>query len=178
MRSARTSLHMATDYRKWDALDAEEPDDQPSHAAKEAVSVPDVDAARERALKAKAEGKAPSALDDIFTLKGDSSYAELREKMKNLPDAAKRQFLESMQSPGMMESLTQKVDALRAADPKNAGKMMVGMRVRLQGLKAKPELNGLAGKVMDFVEEKGRCAVLIDGRTDKILLKPENLDRA
>ena len=55
----------------------------------------------------------------------------------------------------------------------------IGTRVELHGLKAKPQLNGQCGIVVDYVASSGRCTVVLDesaGETKtKKSLKPENL---
>eukprot|EP00930_Biecheleria_cincta_P055182 TRINITY_DN41531_c0_g1_i1.p1 TRINITY_DN41531_c0_g1~~TRINITY_DN41531_c0_g1_i1.p1 ORF type:complete len:532 (+),score=75.44 TRINITY_DN41531_c0_g1_i1:58-1653(+) len=48
-------------------------------------------------------------------------------------------------------------------------------KVSIQGLSAKPELNGRQCKLIAFDESKGRWQVEIDGQRDPILVKPENL---
>ena len=47
--------------------------------------------------------------------------------------------------------------------------------VRIHGLQARPELNGLIGRVVNFEKTKGRYAVEIPGHENKILLKLANL---
>ena len=159
-------------YNKWDhIIDDEDEGNSPES------SVADATAGWNWAESAKSTGQSASPVDDLLTLKGDSSLAELKAKMMNLPADAKHKFMEQISSPGVLEQLTQKVDALRQGDPVAAGKLLVGMRVTLTGLSAKPELNGRSGRVVEFVEAKGRCAVQLDGMKDKLLLKPQNLDR-
>ena len=55
----------------------------------------------------------------------------------------------------------------------------IGARVELHGLKAKPQLNGQCGIVVDYVASSGRCTVVLDesgGETKtKKNLKPDNL---
>ena len=55
----------------------------------------------------------------------------------------------------------------------------IGTRVELHGLKAKPQLNGQCGIVVDYVACSGRCTIVLDesgGETEtKKNLKPENL---
>lgn len=169
-------------YSKWDKIDCDDDDDSKrSNSGRPSVipMVDDAESAEQRALKAKAEGKAPNPLDDLFTLRGESGAEELLAKMRNLPPEAKTRFLEQMEQPGMLQKLSQQAEALkRGVAPAEAGKLMIGMRVKLTGLKAQPGLNGKQGKVIDFVEDKGRCAVLLDGQDKPKLLKSENLERA
>ena len=55
----------------------------------------------------------------------------------------------------------------------------IGARVELHGLKAKPELNGQRGVVVnDFSADSGRCQVKLEGSIDgrrSLMLKPGNL---
>ena len=55
----------------------------------------------------------------------------------------------------------------------------IGARVELHGLKAKPQLNGQCGIVVDYVASSGRCTVVLDesGSETKTKknLKPDNL---
>ena len=55
----------------------------------------------------------------------------------------------------------------------------IGTRVEVHGLKAKPQLNGQCGIVVDYVACSGRCTIVLDesgGETEtKKNLKPENL---
>ena len=51
-----------------------------------------------------------------------------------------------------------------------------GSTVRLHGLNARPELNGLVGQLGDFHEAKGRYAVRLLERNEAILLRPVNLE--
>jgi len=48
-------------------------------------------------------------------------------------------------------------------------------KVQLHGLKAKPELNGTAGTLVQFHKEKGRWQVRMEDGETQHLLKPENL---
>jgi len=51
-----------------------------------------------------------------------------------------------------------------------------GKRVRLQGLLAAPELNGVVGRLRAFYEDRGRWAVALPGSAAPRLLKPSNLE--
>ena len=54
----------------------------------------------------------------------------------------------------------------------------IGARVELHGLKAKPQLNGQSGVVVDYMELSGRCTVALedDGAEIKMNIKLENLE--
>lgn len=67
-----------------------------------------------------------------------------------------------------------KVAAPAASADADAGLVLrKGADVKLTGLVARPELNGVVGKVVDYLADKGRFAVLVGG--ERMLLKPTNL---
>ena len=55
------------------------------------------------------------------------------------------------------------------------GGSLVGRRVRIAGLKGRPELNGRSGVAAYFDAAKGRYAVTVEGEAEAVLLKPANL---
>jgi hypothetical protein len=57
------------------------------------------------------------------------------------------------------------------------GGLYKGVKVKLQGLKAKPELNGCIGTVQNFVQSSQRYSVTIDGDKGTFDLKFQNLAR-
>ena len=63
--------------------------------------------------------------------------------------------------------------------PPSASPIPIGTRVKLHGLKAKPQLNGQYGIVVGYVLSSGRCTVVLEdarGETKtKMSIKPENL---
>ena len=63
--------------------------------------------------------------------------------------------------------------------PPSASPIPIGTRVKLHGLKAKPQLNGQYGIVVGYVASSGRCTVVLEGargeRETKMSIKPENL---
>ena len=53
---------------------------------------------------------------------------------------------------------------------------LLGKRVTLVGLQARPELNGRAGRVFSWHEDKGRAGIMLDdGEEGTLAIKPENL---
>ena len=58
-----------------------------------------------------------------------------------------------------------------APTPKN----LSGRRVRIDGLKGRPELNGQCGVAGRFDAAKGRYEVAVEGEAEAVLLKPANL---
>ena len=50
-----------------------------------------------------------------------------------------------------------------------------GSRVRIDGLKGRPELNGRCGVAGRFDAAKGRYEVAVEGEAEAVLLKPANL---
>ena len=80
-------------------------------------------------------------------------------------------------TPGLTPQQTAKKEP---TPPKTDLQTMVGARVTLQDLKAKPELNGTKCLVVQVNKKKGRLAVRLDGHDASeapMLLKPENLVR-
>ena len=63
-----------------------------------------------------------------------------------------------------------------AAQQQAAANALVNKQVNICGLKARPELNGLVGYVLNATAN-GRCtvAVKVDGELEQIALKPANL---
>ena len=62
----------------------------------------------------------------------------------------------------------------QAAAAAEIKELMPDMKVRIVGLKAKQELNGLTGTLISFDEHKGRWATMMqDGK--KLEVKPDNL---
>ena len=61
-----------------------------------------------------------------------------------------------------------------AADPTETS-TLVGRRVRLDGLKARPELNGLLGTVKAIHAGTGRHQVAVDGHKANLLIGAANL---
>ena len=63
--------------------------------------------------------------------------------------------------------------------PPSASPVPIGTRVELHGLKAKPQLNGQYGIVVDYVASSGRCTVALEGARGetetKMSINPENL---
>ena len=63
--------------------------------------------------------------------------------------------------------------------PPSASPVLIGTRVELHGLKAKPQLNGQYGIVVGYVASSGRCTVALEGARGetetKMSIKPENL---
>lgn len=55
---------------------------------------------------------------------------------------------------------------------------LLGRRVRISGLQSRPELNGTHGKALEFVEDKGRYVVRLEGRGESVRLKPDSLEVA
>ena len=47
-----------------------------------------------------------------------------------------------------------------------------GTRVRIDGLKSKPELNGEHATIESFVSETGRCNIKLDSTDQMLALKP------
>ena len=52
---------------------------------------------------------------------------------------------------------------------------LLGRRVVINGLVAKPELNGRAGTAVSFDDDKGRYLVELDDTSSSLMIKPCNL---
>ena len=50
-----------------------------------------------------------------------------------------------------------------------------GRRVRIAGLKGRPDLNGRSGVAAHFNAAKGRYSVTVEGEVEAVLLKPASL---
>lgn len=75
-----------------------------------------------------------------------------------------------------MQAEREKDRAQLREDRSNA--LAIGRWVRIEGLQAKPELNGLTGEVIDKEPSRGRVGVLVHlrgGATKECALKPQNL---
>lgn len=85
--------------------------------------------------------------------------------------------------PSFREKLAATVESAQAAGsiirrlPKASSAPLLGKRVVLSGLKAKPELNGAFGSALAFDEVKGRYQVALDSGVS-VLLKGTNLAEA
>ena len=66
--------------------------------------------------------------------------------------------------------------AMADADPEEFNSLL-GARVVLHGLTARPELNGRNGRVMSWHEAHGRAGVRLDGEQRSIAIKPANLSQ-
>lgn len=67
--------------------------------------------------------------------------------------------------------------SIHRANANDAEAFSAGTRVKLKGLSAKPELNGCGATVVEWVEDKERFAVELDGSLQKMLLRAANLER-
>ena len=173
---------MATNYGKFDKIGKDEEGER-------APAAPD---------KSGSE-----AVQELLTLGKDASMADLMAKMKALPASAKQHFLDKL-GPDVMEAATkwnQQSPASRAPAaavmpptkepgpasakaakqavpeprPSETSAKLVGCSVTIAGLTARPELNGKHGVCASFHTAKGRYAVKIDGFSEPMLLKPDNL---
>lgn len=175
---------MATSYSKWDHIGGD--DENASSSTPKVVSKVDNPVeAKKRAEAAKAAGRAPNPLDDLFTLGKDASVAELMAKMKALPTSAKQQLLDKLGPDVMSKVASMKQQQSQPTEPPKARveernndekmRALIGSRLVVDGLKSKPELNGRRALATQWHAVKGRYAVRIDGLDEPLLLKPENL---
>ena len=68
------------------------------------------------------------------------------------------------------------LDRLKASASPSSDQL-VGARVKLAGLQAKPEMNGATGLVTAFNEATGRYAVELDAGGPPVTLKGANMER-
>ena len=66
-------------------------------------------------------------------------------------------------------------DAFSDDDTVHRALCLFGRLVRIEGLLAKPELNGSEGRCMVYDRQRGRLGVLIDGLPKPLAVKPANL---
>ena len=111
------------------------------------------------------DAKADASLQDI----NGNTALMMAEHLKNtaiaqlLRQHAKRQTTEA--GAAVMHATA------AAPTPKN----LSGRRVRIDGLKGRPELNGRCGVAGRFDAAKGRYEVAVEGEAEAVLLKPMNL---
>jgi glycosyltransferase involved in cell wall biosynthesis len=176
-------------YAKWEKIVVDDDDDDDASLAQKFDPVAISNAARKRVEEAKAEGRVPAAMDVM------ASQTELNENaskaLSQMPESVKQQFLDRLNQPELQKALQQdrsrSVDPVMPAEPRaqdgipalellSKGIKLVGKRVVLNGLKSQPGLNGKVGQCIQYVEDKGRCAVLLDGHDRAKLFKMENLE--
>jgi len=116
-------------------------------------------------VQALLDAKADASLQDI----NGSTALKMAEHFKHTATAqllrqhAKRQTAEA-------EAAVLAHDAAVAPTPNLSGR-----RVRIDGLKGRPELNGRCGVAGRFDAAKGRYEVAVEGEAEAVLLKPANL---
>jgi hypothetical protein len=88
---------------------------------------------------------------------------EAAEKCEAFASMGKKMQRSERQGPaGMMQN-------------KNQETLLLDRRVAIDGLVAKPELNGRTGTVVSFDEDKGRYSVELDDTSSSLMIKPCNL---
>ena len=84
--------------------------------------------------------------------------------------------LEEKEANGNGEALATQVRFLEAEGGERPVGSLVGLRVVVGGLKTRPNLNGKVGACADYLTDKGRYAVNLDGDNGPpMLLKPSNV---
>ena len=76
-----------------------------------------------------------------------------------------------------MEELVEELEACELGE--RSGEFPAGCLICLHGLKAKPELNGVGGRLVSYDSVKGRHIVELerDGKKTRMLIKPHNIKR-
>ena len=176
-------------YAKWDKMVIDDDDDADDGSlASKFDPVAIAKAAEKRVEQAKAEGRKPNPLDVMASQSQVSSDAS--KALSQMSDSVKQRFLDRLNQPEVQKAFehsNRHVDEAapveaRAKDGSSAlelvskGILLVGKRVIVSGLKSQPELNGKLGQCMQYVEDKARCAVLLDGQDKAKLFKMENIE--
>jgi len=98
----------------------------------------------------------------------DTTALMLAEHYKH---AATAQLLRQHAKQQAVEAVAAVAHATAAAPTPS----LSGRRVRIDGLKGRPELNGRCGVAERFDAAKGRYEVSVEGEAEAVLLKPANL---
>jgi ankyrin repeat protein len=115
-------------------------------------------------VQALLDAKADASLQDT----NDTTALMLAEHYKH---AATAQLLRQHAKRQMTEAGAAVVHATATAPTPN----LSGRRVRIDGLKGRPELNGRCGVAGRFDAAKGWYEVAVEGEAEAVLLKPANL---
>ena len=99
--------------------------------------------------------------DASLQTKGGNTALMLAEQQRNTATA--QLLRQHAKAPGRPHDLHPVSDTLS------------GSRVRIAGLKGRPELNGRCGVAAHFDAAKGRYAVTVEGEMEAVLLKPASL---
>jgi hypothetical protein len=102
---------------------------------------------------------------------GQKAAVSARETAKRTGNS--RQYAMAEQLLASNQPLGQAV-AQTSATPEEQTPPLLGRRVRIDGLAARPELNGQSGTAAEYLQERGRYGVRLDDGT-VIALKPDNL---
>jgi hypothetical protein len=106
--------------------------------------------------------------DASLRITGGKTALMLAEHYKHVATA---QLLRQHAKRQMAEAEAAVVHATAAAPTPS----LSGRRVRIDGLKGRPELNGRCGVAGRFDAAKGRYEVAVEGEAEAVLLKPANL---
>ena len=94
----------------------------------------------------------------------------------SISDKTALMIAEQEQHPAVAQLLREHAKPLAPGRPHDpVSGTLSGRRVRIAGLKGRPELNGRRGVAAYFDTAKERYAVTVEGETEAVLLKPANL---
>jgi hypothetical protein len=79
--------------------------------------------------------------------------------------------------PQVVENVAERVAPLPATEHALRAPLLYS-RVRIDGLVARPDLNGTFGKAVGYIKEKARYKVVLEGREEALSLKAVNLSAA
>jgi len=112
------------------------------------------------------------------TINGSANQAQFRHLFEQLYQFVAKKLGEALKrDEPLLTSQAAMADAGAAKQLKAAGlKSLVGQEVRLVGLQAKPELNGVVGVCERFDAKQGRYAVRLPERDQPLAVKAANLE--
>jgi DNA ligase-1 len=109
-------------------------------------------------------------------------WQEAEEQQQQMASSGKRPKLQPIRSVNSYATLASEGEGSSAAADSSAAaaKLWIGQRVRLVGLGARPELNGVCGVATEYIEASGRLSVSLSGddRRAPLAIRPMNLEPA
>eukprot|EP00746_Dinoflagellata_sp_MGD_P031410 gnl/MRDRNA2_/MRDRNA2_174654_c0_seq1.p1 gnl/MRDRNA2_/MRDRNA2_174654_c0~~gnl/MRDRNA2_/MRDRNA2_174654_c0_seq1.p1 ORF type:complete len:750 (+),score=145.63 gnl/MRDRNA2_/MRDRNA2_174654_c0_seq1:62-2311(+) len=104
----------------------------------------------------------------------DSAGGPILEEPGDISMAGQGALDEEPLSPS--NSTVQQPESGNSASPESEGKLAVGAKVEIKGLKSRADLNGRKGEISQHDTAVGRFEILIDGpQGEKVRCKPENI---
>ena len=107
------------------------------------------------------------------TINGSANKAHFLHLFEQLYKFASKQLGDKLKRTQPLEA---DGSVATAAAEKHGLKSLIGQEVRLVGLQAKPELNGVVGVCERFDNKQGRYAVRLEGHEKPLAVKAGNLE--